>query len=91
MKKYAALLSMLWPLSAFASAPEEVAGIYPSLAMFNADGECGGLTQGPVLGLIGIGRLLSQAQGFMPAVQKTLSLLGHQGGHQGQCLGHQSL
>ncbi len=41
MKKNAVLLAVLWPLSAFASAPQEVAGIYPSLAMFNAEGECG--------------------------------------------------
>ena len=41
MKKYAALLAVLWPLSAFARPPQEVAGVYPSLAMFNAEGECG--------------------------------------------------
>jgi hypothetical protein len=42
MKRKSLLLAaVLWPLCGFASAPKEISGIYPSLAMFNEEGECG--------------------------------------------------
>jgi hypothetical protein len=41
MKRKALLIAILWPLCAFASAPKQISGIYPSLAMFNEEGECG--------------------------------------------------
>ena len=41
MKKTALLIAIFWPLCAFAGTPKEISGIYPSLAMFNAEGECG--------------------------------------------------
>lgn len=41
MKKRALLFAVLWPFCGLASAPKEISGIYPSLAMFNEEGECG--------------------------------------------------
>ncbi len=41
MKKTALLIAILWPLCIFAGTPKEISGIYPSLAMFNAEGEGG--------------------------------------------------
>ncbi len=41
MKKRAMLSAVLLSSSAIAGAPEEVSGIYPGLAMFNGEGECG--------------------------------------------------
>jgi hypothetical protein len=35
------LAAVLWPLCTFAGAPKEISGIYPGLAMFNNEGECG--------------------------------------------------
>jgi hypothetical protein len=41
MKKRAVLLAVLLSGSAMAGAPKGISGFYPSLAMFNAEGECG--------------------------------------------------
>ena len=41
MKKRAMLSAVLLSASAIAGAPKEVSGIYPGLAMFNGEGECG--------------------------------------------------
>ena len=41
MKRKALLAAVLWPLCCLASTPKEISGIYPSLAMFNEEGECG--------------------------------------------------
>lgn len=41
MKRIAVLIAVLWPLCGLASTPKEISGIYPSLAMFNEEGECG--------------------------------------------------
>ena len=41
MKRKALLAAVFWPLCGLASAPKEISGIYPSLAMFNEEGECG--------------------------------------------------
>ena len=41
MKERAVLLAVLLSGSSMAGAPKEVSGIYPSLAMFNTEGECG--------------------------------------------------
>jgi hypothetical protein len=42
MKRKSLLLAaVLWPLCGLASTPKEISGIYPSLAMFNEEGECG--------------------------------------------------
>ncbi len=41
MKRKALLAAFLWPLCGLASTPKEISGIYPSLAMFNEEGECG--------------------------------------------------
>ena len=41
MKERAVLLAVLLSGSSMAGAPKEISGIYPSLAMFNTEGECG--------------------------------------------------
>ena len=41
MKKRAMLSAVLLSASTIAGAPKEVSGIYPGLAMFNGEGECG--------------------------------------------------
>src|SRR6187399_2358570 len=41
MKLLPSLLVLALPLTAFAAEPVQVSGIYPHLAMFNKEGECG--------------------------------------------------
>ena len=41
MKRLALISAVLWSVSAIAEIPKEISGIYPSLAMFNEEGECG--------------------------------------------------
>src|SRR5688572_25963439 len=39
--KYPLLLALFLPASAFSAEPRQISGIYPSLAMFNNENECG--------------------------------------------------
>src|SRR5437762_8901992 len=41
MKLLRALLVLIFPFTAFAAEPVQISGIYPHLAMFNNEGECG--------------------------------------------------
>ena len=41
MKRLALISAVLWSVSAIAEIPKEISGIYPALAMFNEEGECG--------------------------------------------------